>query len=120
MPCLSNSRAVCWGDDSARPARQRPGDVDSAIPAVVRNGADTGPLSGSTEISAGASFTCARLTKRPGALLGADDQTASSATAGRRLLRASSSPCRGLVTGEGVLDGITQLTHGHARTPVPA
>jgi alpha-tubulin suppressor-like RCC1 family protein len=58
---LTNGRAACWGrnDDGQL------GDgteVDRTRPVLVRNGADTGVLTGVGQLSAGTDHTCARLT----------------------------------------------------------
>lgn len=60
---LTSGQVRCWGDNTF--GQLGTGDTDARRrPAVVRNGNDSGPLTGVVEVDAGNEFTCARLTNR--------------------------------------------------------
>jgi alpha-tubulin suppressor-like RCC1 family protein len=108
---LQTGRAVCWGDDGNGQLGNGAGDQDSATPRFVRNAADTGPLSGVAQISAGASFTCARMTSGQARCWGTD-QSGQLGDAGPFAFEEQLPRTVAASTGGGVLTGITQLTTG--------
>jgi alpha-tubulin suppressor-like RCC1 family protein len=114
---LASTRAACWGDDSNGQLGNGVGDVDSAVPRLVRNGADTAPLSGITEISAGASFTCARLQSGQARCWG-NDQDGQLGDGGADSFEEQLPRIVASATGEGILGGITQITTGTAHACV--
>src|SRR5262245_55191861 len=59
---LTSGRVWCWGDNASGQLGDSNLGIDSDVPVEVRNVADTGPLTGVTQIAAGDLHTCARLT----------------------------------------------------------
>ena len=59
---LATRQMRCWGDNSVGQLGAGVLAPDSNLPVVVRNVADTGPLTGATQISASFATVCARLT----------------------------------------------------------
>jgi alpha-tubulin suppressor-like RCC1 family protein len=70
---LSNGQVRCWGD-GGQGALGNPNFSDDPTlrPVVVRNGNDTGALTGVAEVSAGANFGCARLSSGQARCWGTD------------------------------------------------
>ena len=60
---LTNGQARCWGDGEAGELGQGL-FADSDLPVVVRNVADTGPLTGVVQVDLGVNHTCARVEGR--------------------------------------------------------
>ena len=71
---LESGRAVCWGDDAQGQLGNGEGISDSDTPVFVRNAANTAPLSGIAQISAGGGFTCVRLTSGQARCWGTDGE----------------------------------------------
>ncbi len=107
---LSNSRVVCWGESGAGQLGNG-SNQDKARPVVVRNPANNGPLTGVTQVAAGDTHTCARLTNGQGVCWGADDQgqLGEDASVG---VPAFVPVGIASITGSGRLNGITQLVAG--------
>jgi len=59
---LTTGQARCWGDNSVFGQLGNDTLTDSLVPRVVRNPADSGPLTGVLQIELGSNATCARVT----------------------------------------------------------
>ncbi|HYF46688.1 MAG TPA: hypothetical protein VD926_10800 [Acidimicrobiales bacterium] len=108
---LETGRAVCWGDDALGQLGNGAGDQDSSTPVFVRNAADTAPLSGVAQVSAGNSFTCVRLVSGQARCWGSD----SDGQVGDGGPFNVEHPLPRVVSGtngQGALGGITQLSTG--------
>ena len=113
---ISGGTAECWG-------RNPVGSIgdgttsDRAFPVVVQNDAGTGPLSGVTQISAGADVTCALLVDASVHRWG-DNFYGELGSARRATADLNGSPCSTLpvavkdTAGTGTLSGVTKISAG--------
>ena len=102
---LTNGQARCWGQNSG--ALGDGTTTDRPRPVAVRNGAGTGPLTGITQIVAGAMHTCALLTNATVRCWGDNgvSQVGDGTTTSRLLPRTVKAH-----TGSGALSNVVQLS----------
>jgi alpha-tubulin suppressor-like RCC1 family protein len=111
---LTSGQAACWGDNE----HGQLGDgttTGSNRPVMVRNGLDSGPLTGVAQLSAGADHTCARLVDGRVACWGdnSDGQAGGGGGATHTLPALVLAP-----SGTGALDDVAQVSAGGRSTCV--
>jgi alpha-tubulin suppressor-like RCC1 family protein len=109
---LTSGRAVCWGDDAVGQLANGAGENDGAVPTLVRNTADTAPLSGIVEVQTGSNFTCFRLQSTQVRCAGGDS-SGQVGDGGALAFEEHLPQPVASASGEGFLTGATQLTAGN-------